>query len=299
MMLLNILFFILFLGTMAVTLTTLLIADFKVQSVNLQRPRALYAAQAGIEYALRGVLEYARSNSSLGGLHNYTETVNTGGGGTAAIKIQTVGTDSVILTSTGYSASFSQTVTKGINYTDVSNYAVYSTGPVSYVKTIPSGLIKQNATKMPVFDLDYLRDRAKPTQYFNGNLNLNSTFSLSNDIVFVEGNLQFGRFNWINVGHYVVGGNTRVRFSWWPFGFTLGTIYQFTPGNSFLCQWQWLYRELNGGMLANGPVYGTSKPSWGFRFYVRHNRSRFNSLLQYSVNGGPLVINNSSWRRKH
>ena len=86
MMLLNILFFILFLGTMAVTLTTMVIADFKIQSINLERPRALYAARAGMEYAIRGVMEYAVANSSLGGLNNYSEKINTGGSGTADLE---------------------------------------------------------------------------------------------------------------------------------------------------------------------------------------------------------------------
>ena len=152
---------------------------------------------------------------------------------------------------------------------------------------------------MPVFDLDVLRNRAKPTQYFTGNLNINSVFSFTNDIVFVEKNLKFGRFNWANFGNYVVGGKTQIKFSWLPLGFTYGNVYQFTPGKKFQCQWQWLWREINGGLIINGPVFGTSKPSRWFKFAVRHNRNRINSLMQYSVNGGPLVINNSSWRRRH
>ena len=151
---------------------------------------------------------------------------------------------------------------------------------------------------MPKFDEDELRNMAKPTQYYPNNLQING-FSFSQNITFVEKKLIFKKFSWINAGNWVVGQRTDIKFSYWPFGVTIGNIYMPFSGAYFYSRVQPLFRVLVGGLIVNGQVKGTSKPWWIYRFGVIHNRNRMNSFLRYSVNGGPIVINNSSWKIKN
>lgn len=288
-----------FLGMLGITLVSIVVADAKMQAINLERPRALYAAQSGVEYAFRGIMEYARSNSSLGGIHNYTETIPAGGGATATITITTIGIDSVEIKSVGHSANFSQTLTKGFSYTDVSDYAVYSTGNVSNVKVFSGGGIKQNAAHMPKFDLDVLRDIARPYRYFTGNLTINSVFTFTSSVAFIEGNLTFSNFNITNFGNFVSGNNITLNTVIILPTYFEGVMYQPNPS-----QFQALgaYRTylIKSGIFVNGNVSGVS---YFFNIFknlnVWYNRTLINNFMQHSVNGGPLIVTNSSWRRQH
>ncbi len=293
------LLFIVFLGIIGVSMATLVVADTQMQVLNVGKRRAFYAAQSGIEYGIRGIMEYAVSNSSLNSINNYSETVQTGGGSYCIVRLNVVNSTTVSIEATGYSQNFAETIEKEFSYIDVSYYAIYTTGEARYIRTIPSGRIRENATHMPLFDHDELRDLARPTQYFTGNLNLNWPFVFTRDITYVEGNLSFGRFNWANRGNFVARGNVRINTSWLPLGFTVGTIYQPVAGRTFQCQWQLLWRELNGGLITNGDITGTSRHWWPFRFTVRHNRNNINDLLQYTVNGGPLIITGSTWENSN
>lgn len=295
--LLNSMVFLFFMGLMAITLVTLVVADLRMQKINMDEPRAFYSAQSGIEYALRGIFETAASYSSLGVYNNYSETLNTGNGTSCTIRIRTIGTDSLEIESTGISNDYARTIVKAINYTDVSKYAIYASGNVRYSYTVPSGRIKKYASHMPKFDVDELRNMAKPTQYYPNNLNING-FTFSRSLTFVEKNLQFKKFSWLNAGNWVVGKRTDIKFSFSPIGITVGNIYMPFQGAYFYSRVQPLFRVLVGGLIVNGDVKGTSNTWWIYRFGVIHNRSRMNALLQYSVNGGPIVINNSSWKIK-
>ncbi len=302
MMLLNILFFILFLGIMGAAITTMVIADYKMQSVNLARPRALYAAESGVEYALRGVMEYAVANASLGGLHGYNETMQAGGGTEAEITLSLIGQDSLVITSIGRTANFSQTVTKGINYIDVSNYAIYSTGSISNVRVSGGGLGKKShATHMPKFELEELRERARPLHYFPGNLTINSPFTFVNDLAFVENDLLINNYNFIFlsgvIGTFVAGRNITLNST--LLSFYNGLFYQPNPG-SFSALGSWRLYYIDGGLIVNGNVSGRSY-FWGIlkNTLVHYNRTRINGFMQHSVNGGPLVVFNSRWNRQH
>ena len=300
MMLLNILFFILFLGIMGASITTMVIADFKMQSVNLARPRALYAAESGVEYALRGAMEYAVANSSLGGLHGYNETIDTGNGTEAEITLSIIGSDSLLITSIGRTANFSQTINKGINYIDVSNYAIYASGSIRKV-AVSGGVTRANATHMPKFDLEELRNRARPLHYFPGNLTINSPFTFVNDIAFVENNLMVKNYKFIflsgMIGTFVAGRNIKLNST--LLSFYNGMFYQPNPG-SFKALGGYRLYYIDGGLIVNGNVSGVS---YFFNILknllVHHNRTRINSFMQYSVNGGPLVVFNSRWSRQH
>ncbi len=291
--LLGLLIFIFFMGMIILSLLTLLTAEARLQVLDINKKRALYAAHSGIEYAMRSINEYAVTNSNLFALNNYKEDIKTGSGTHCVITIQTNGKDKLIIKAVGYSKNFTKVIEKRVDYIDIAKWAVYATGKVKYIKTIPSGKIYQNAKYLPLFDKDYLIKLAKPNNYYPSNLYLNSVFSFIKDIAFVEKNLTFGVFNWMNVGNFVVGGNVRIKSSWLIFGSTSGTIYQFNPNSQFLCEWQFIWRSLNGGIITNGNVIGTNKPFFSFRFRVYYNRSKITSLLRYSVNGGPLIYNSA------
>jgi len=295
--LLNTLIFILFLGIMAISLVTLVVADARMQTVTMNESRAFYAAQSGMEYAVRGLLE-ASSKHSLASLHNYKEHVATGTGTSARIMIRLVSGDSIVVQSIGFSQGYSRTLIKGLNYSDVSDYAVYASGDVKYVRAIPPKSIKKYARNMPLFDYAELRNSARPTQYFPGDLVVNHFFSFHKKITFVEKNLIFGTFNWVNVGNFVVGRSVLVKTSPLPFGLTFGNIFLPFKGSTFLSQWQLFPRVLSGGLIVNGDIIGTNKKWWYYRFLVIRNRSRIKHLMQRSVNGGPLVINHTTWQLK-
>ena len=303
MMLLNILFFILFLGIIAVTLTTMVIADFKMQSVNLDRPRALYAAQSGVEYALRGIMEYAVGNGSLGGLEGYSETVDAGGGASAVIHISVIGLDSIVIKSIGRTANFSQTITKGLTYEDVSNYAVYAGGTVSKVSHSGGGLgIRSGAAHMPKFDLDVLRDRAKPVHYFPGNLQIHSPFTFVRDVAYVEKDLSILNHKFIFLsgilGSFVVG--RKIKLNSTLISFYNGVYYQ--PNvSTFKALGGYRLYYMYGGIITAGDVTGRS--FWFFGMHnnllVRWKRDYISNFMKYSVNGGPLVVYNTRWFRQH
>jgi len=265
--LVNTLMFIVFLGLIAVTITKLVVADMQQQAYYLNEKRAFYAAQSGIEYLMR-----------------------------CTVIIHTIGADSLRLEAIGESGEFKKTIYKGYRYADVSLYAVYASGRVRYVNTIPSGRIKQYAAKMPLFDLDVLRNMAKPTRYFPNNLTVNGVLTYSgNHVVFVEHNLTFKKFNWLNVGHFVAGNKITLKSSWLPFGSNWGTFYMPNPNSLFKSKAMLFPRFQFGGLVVNGNVIGTSIPWWYYRYTVIYNRNYLNQLLQYSINKGPVVFWNSSW----
>lgn len=304
--LINTLIFLMFLGLMGITLVTLVVADIRMQTLNMDEPRAFYAAQSGVEYTLRGIFEQAASHSTLGFLNNYTETLNTGNGTSCTIKIlvssSSNGTDNLQIKATGKSNNVLRAVVKTINVTDVSKYAIYTTGTVSHVSTLPGGKIKQHATTMPFFDYDQLRDMAKPTQYYPHSLTL-SSFTFSNNITFVEDDLTFSKFAWLNTGNFVVGKNTLIKHSSALLGWTGGNIFMPFSGADFHSEKQPFLRFLNGGLIVNGDISAVRGHflwfSWN-SLQVIYNRNRMNNyLLNYSLNGGPIVVNSSNWKISH
>lgn len=294
--LLNTLIIILFLGLMAVTVSKLVVIDIKEQAANMNKTRAFYAAQSGIEYAIKGLEKSAPYYSNMAVFNNYKENISTGGGTSCIVKIFTHGIDSIRIVARGISGDESKIIIKGIRYIDISRYAVYASGDVKYVRTIPSGRIMKNAPKMPLFDMDKLRNLAKPGFYFPKNLIIKTPFNFySKNFVFVENNLIFKKFTWFNSGNYVVGHHILLQKSWLPFGSNWGTFYLPNPNSRFDSQWMLIARFLIGGMIVNGDVRGTDRPFWFYRYTVIHNRTYINNLMKLSVNEGPLVFWNGSW----
>lgn len=302
MMLLNTLMFIMFFGVIGVSLTLMVISDFKMQRINLEGPRALYAAQSGVEYAMRGIMEYAqdKNNNSLWGIHNYTETVPVGGGATVQITITLTGTDSITIVATGQTGGYSQTIIKGFSFENVGSYAIYTTGTVSNVDVI-GGPVKQNATVMPIFDLGALRAAAQPLHYFPGSLTISSPFTFVRDVAFIENNLTFNNMNIFSGsrGDFVAGGNITLNsslISWY-----YGVMYQ-PNASAFSALGKPRLYLLDGGLIVNGNVTGVRYKFifwWFNNMKVLYNRGRILDFMQYTVNGGPLVTTNKSWQRSH
>ncbi len=294
--LIGLLIFIFFVGLIILSLLKLLTAEATMQVIDINKKRALYAAQSGIEYAMRSINEYAVHNSTLYGVNYHSEDLPTGPGTHCVVTIKITGPKSFEITAIGYSKNFSQKIEKKVNYIDVAKYAVYATGEIKNIRTIPYGKTYSHAKYMPVFDQDYLIQLAKPNHYYPNDLYIHHIFSFTKDFVYVGRDLTFGVFNWINSGNFVVGRNVRVRSSFGLFGTTFGTIYQFNPGSTFLCEWQFIWRALQGGIITNGNVYGTNIPWLPFRLSVYYNRNRITRLLRYSVNGGPLIYTTGEWK---
>ncbi len=293
--LIGLLIYIFFIGLIILSLLKLLTAEAITQVLDINKKRAFYAAQSGIEYAMRGINEYAVHNSTLLGLNNYHEDLNTGPGTHCKITIRLNGSNSFEITALGYSKNYAQKIVKKVNYIDVAKYAVYATGRVRYVRTIPWGKIYQNAKYMPVFDKDELINMAKPGHYYPNNLYINSVFSFTNSLIFVGRDLTFGTYNWMNIGTFVVGRNIHIKSSFGIFGATSGVFYQFNRGSRFVCDWQFIWRALFGGMIVNGNVYGTNVVWLPFRYRVYYNRNTITRFLRYSVSGGPLIYTKTQW----
>jgi len=63
---------------------------------------------------------------------------------------------------------------------------------------------------------------------------------------------------------------------------------------------------MKGGILANGNVIGIKFPIhilwwtiWVKNLSLTYDRNLINDFMQYSVNGGPLVIENTKWQTSH
>ncbi len=293
--LIGLLIYIFFIGLIILSLLKLLTAEAISQVLDINKKRAFYAAQSGIEYAMRGINEHAVHNSTLLGLNNYHEDIDTGPGTHCKITIRLNGPDYFEIIALGYSKNYVQKIVKKVHYIDVAKYAVYATGRVRYVRTIPWGKIYQHARYMPVFDKDELIEMAKPGHYYPHDLKIKSIFSFTTDLVYVGRDLTFGIYNWINIGNFAVGRNVRIKSSFGIFGVTSGVFYQFNPGSRFLCEWQFIWRSLFGGLVVNGDVYGTNIPWLPFRYTVYYNRNTITRFLRHSVNGGPLVYTKTQW----
>ncbi len=289
--LLSTLMFIIFIGIISASVVTLVVSDSRMLLLNIGERRAFYAAISGLEYATRAINEYAAANTSINSLHNYTETVSTGDGSTCEIILSVIGTDSVLIDAKGISATNSKRLQKGYNFIDVSKYAVYSAGSVTNVRTVPAGSIVQNATIMPFFDMNALRDLSNPTNYYSGNLTVNGPFSVTRPLAFVEGDLSLQALNFLTIGNFTSMGS--ISLQPWLFNFSRAIFYQPTSGQNLTCSMPVIFGYfIDGGIISNGNVTGYNKPWWAFwilNFSVTHDRDVINSLLQYTVNGGPLI----------
>ncbi len=295
--LMSTLVFVVVIGMISLSLISMVVSDTRMQVLNINERQAFYAAQSGVEYAIRRINEWAVANSNLGGL-NSTETLATGNGTTCTVNIATVGSDSITITATGLSQGNGRTVVKGFNYIDVAAWRVYAGGTVTNV--FPTSLIMQNAIHFPIFDINVLRDEAiSNSQYYPGNLTL-TLFSFAQNMIFVEGNLQLNLFLWSSQSTFVTIGNTQIN----PliFGWVNSNFYMPTIGSTFQCSAPTIpigNPTLTGGIITRGSVAAYTPISFWFfnsSFNVVHDRTRIiNNLLQYSVNNGPLVMHTSSW----
>ncbi len=285
----SLLIFIVFVGMIVMSMLILLASESRMQILEINQKRAQYAAESGIEYALRAINEHAVTSAYLFPLNNYQEDIKTGEGTHCMIKLKIIYPNKIKIRAIGYSNQYAKVLEKTVEYIDVAKYAVYATGNIKNINVIPYNKFKAHAKYFPLFDKEELIKKAKPNQYYPGDLYIHHMFSFVKDLAYIGRNLTFGTFNWLNVGNFAVGGNIRIKSSWLIFGVTSGVLFQSSPNSKFVCEWQFLWRALFGGIITNGDAYGTTKPAWPFRFKVYYNRKRIANFLKYSVNGGPLI----------
>ena len=301
--LLSVMLFLIMLGMLGLSMATLVVSDAQVETLRADKLRAFYAAHSGLEYGIKRFL-----TSNVRHLRNWREQVDTGGGTYCVVSAYLESSTKVRIEALGYAGKTMSKLQKNIEFIDVSRYAVYATGKVEYTvaKEWPfffhhhsAGLIYENAPVMPIFDLDELRQLAKPNRYYPGDLVVNHFFNFSpRRITFVEGNIYFVSWNWFNFGHFVSMGDVIFQSAWLPFSTTFGTVLQPTRGKQFVSKKSIFNRSFVGGIITNGNVIGSSngaKFPYAGKLVVFHHRNTILHLMRYSVNGGPLVIAKSRW----
>ncbi len=297
--LLSTLFVLLIIGMIAMSAVTMIVADSKNEILAAEERQAFYAAQSGLEYGIKRVMISDETN-----LSNWSETIPTGNGTVCTVTAQFINDSTVTIQAVGKTTRFVKRLQKTINFIDVSRYAIYARGRVRYTLTNTwprifshnPGLIRQNAPVMPIFDLDELRNLARPNRYYRNNLVIRWFFTFSpRRITFVEKNLRFSAWSWGTFGHFVVMGNVTQQSGWIPFVPISATVYQPVAGKVFRKSgWAPFFY---GGIITNGDVIGGNR--WTF-FYLRnlhvfHNRNTIRRFMDYSINGGSLLIHRSRW----
>ncbi len=301
--LLSTVFFLILLGMIGMSLVTMLVADSRLGMLNSEARKAFYAAHSGLEYGIKTV--FVTDPTSLS---DWSETVDTGDGTTCEVSAEFLSNNRVRIRAEGHSARFAERLEKVINYIDISEYAVYTSGnvqnvvahewPPSSIFSIPNNpaLVYQNAPVMPVFDPDELRENSKPNGYKSGDYTVTSIFNFPpKRTIFVEGNLTFDSWSWLNWGHFTVMGDVVANGPWLPFSTVYGTVYQPNAGSQFTSPPSLLRRSFIGGVILNGSITGNNWILGSSNLFVFHYRPVIINFMRYSLNGGPMVIENSRW----
>jgi hypothetical protein len=308
--LLSILLFIILMGMMSASLAILVVSETRVTGLNADERRAFYAAHSGLEYGIRRIMEYpGTAGNSLSNLNNSSENLDTGSGTSCTVSFNVISTDSVIINAIGRSQRYKKRLQHQLKLIDVSQYAIYTTGTVDnytycarylFSSHDPS-LLYQNATIMPLFDLESLRNQARPSNYYNGNLSLSGYVTLSPwNSIFTEGDLTLTSWNWLNISaSFIVRGDIYFNSAWLPFATNFGVVYQPEAGRNFTCSSSFLGRSVIGGIISNGNIIGSDNYHWLLRpgkLNVFYYPITIRSFMINSVNGGPLLIKKSLWR---
>jgi len=241
-MLTTILIVVVFIGLLALAAATLTISENKSQVIHAEEQRAFYAAQSGIEYALKQIV-------SADTLSEWSEEdLSMGNGSSVDVEVEFVDNNSLRVIATGKSKRYVKTITTTVallDSSDVSRYAVYSAGSVNGIAArdsvggdINPSLVLENAPTFPYFDMDSLRAMAQSQgYYYSEDLTVNPSFSPpSGTVVFVEGNLRFVQGNWDGDVYFVSNGDVIFNPSWKNSGDVRMTVYQANPEGSVYIQ---------------------------------------------------------------
>lgn len=244
---------IVFIGMIALIAATLSTSENKSQLVNGEEQKAFWAAQSGLEYALKQIVkadtlvEWAQEN------------IDTGENTTSKVEVKLIAPNTVQVISWGKSTRYIKqlsTIISALDSSNVANFAVYSTNSVTDVVTrdsasgdFNSDLIFQYAPDFPYFDSDELKQMAQDAGlYFAGDLTVNPSFSPPpGSIVFVEGKLRFVQGNWEGGIHFVAMGDVIFNPSWKNSASVKMTVYQPNPDAQ-------VYIQPDQGANQSGPV---------------------------------------------
>jgi hypothetical protein len=114
-------------------------------------------------------------------------------------------------------------------------------------------------------------------------------------LAFVEGDLSLQALNFLTIGNFAALGS--INLQPWIFNISQAAFYQPTAGQPLVCSMPIILGYfIDGGLITNGNIQGYTKPWWAFwifQFTVNHDRNVINGLMQYTVNGGPLIYTNN------
>ncbi|MFZ0388920.1 MAG: pilus assembly PilX N-terminal domain-containing protein [Calditrichia bacterium] len=290
-------FFLLILGMLVLSLVTLTVSDSSIGALSGSERQAFYAAQSGLEYGMKAVLQQDTEETG-----NWSETIDTGDNTTCEVSAFFY-EDSLRLLAQGHSSKFVKRLERKFSYIDVSDYAVYSADKVENVITLPdsfsaptSSLIMSNAPVMPHFDIDYLRTLSKPNRYYTKHYTLSSVFSFgASRLAFFEKDLTFDSWNLNMDGYFVSMGKMHHKTKdWYNLKIFFNTVYYLPEAKKeFKKTGQGIF-VTTGGIISEGRVSGGPKISECV--WVIHNRKIIRDFMQYSINGGPLLMRSHRWQ---
>ncbi|MGD9898156.1 MAG: hypothetical protein AB7T22_03415 [Calditrichaceae bacterium] len=293
-----------FLTVLAGIISMLVSAENKMQIIDSERQRTLYAAQSGLEYSVKHILKTA----STGSWSEYN--LDTGLGTSCDIDVTKINSDTLRIMARGRGSVTIRELELlifDIDSSDVSRYSIYAAGNVKNVETYESqtsplneGLIVQNTTVMPVFDLDELRSIAQTNgTYYSEDLKIAGSFSEpSGSIIFVEDDLELSKVpHWSSDVHFVVLGDIDIdpafnNESSAPITFYLpdehSDISVSNPKGK-----KNLDCYITGGIITNGSVDGSYKNN---DLVVYRDQDAMRGFLAYSLNEGPMVLLGKRWK---
>ncbi len=293
-----------FLTVLAGIISLLVSAENKMQIIDSERQRTLYAAQSGLEYSVKHILKTANTGS-------WSEyNLDTGTGISCDIEVTRINSDSLRIMARGIGSVTIRELELlifDIDSSDVSRYSVYAAGNVNSVETsenpaspLNDGLIVKNATVMPVFDLDELRAIAQTNgTYYSGDLKIAGTFSEpSGSIIFVEEDLDLNKVpHWTSEVHFVVLGDIDIDPEFNNDSSAPITLYQpdsksdLSVSNPKGKKTSDCY--ITGGIITYGSVDGSYKKN---DIVIYRDQDAMRAFLSYSLNEGPMVLLGKRWK---
>lgn len=300
---------------MGLTLTLILQNNAKISATDSDSMRAFYAAQSGIDYAVKASLNtmnwhWSAPNQSIAGsavtINVEDNTIIPALNDTLQVRIKAV-----------HGQAASNQVFR-LRLIDISGYAVYISGSLNDVSvrdsagTVNNSLAYEYASVLPDIDINKLKEMAiSQGHYFNSSLTLDngSSYPTGNDasyyhprpngvpsdtpnVVYIEGDLEVKNSASI-YGIVVVQGDVRLKNS----QKLEGILYLPSPVSVVEPQDVTLYNKENvyGGIFGGANVEGNGNPG---KINVYFRSSYIQKFFRnFSTNGMPYVLFWRNWKQ--
>jgi hypothetical protein len=255
--------------------------------------KAYYAAEAGIEFALRRSMDLSNWNWSLSG--NFAD-------GTVDMVVTKLGGDSVQIVSTGVVGISAKRNMLIANIVDLSTYAVNIGGNTSgWFWTPDPTIVATSSPNMPMMDLDSMRTVSQAQGHYHaGNYTIGTAITAwdfwSNPgnhdedatIIWVEGDLTFPWANFRSKGIFVVMGDVRIS----GIGEIYGIIYCPNTVTTSL-----VYTTLITWTNIYGAVFGNTDITGAFLGIVTvfYNAAYVDKFFTYAINEEFIEVDRLAW----